>query len=295
MTRLILIPFLLASISVNAQERIITDDNQKFIEFMENMLEKAVANAETTQMFYQRTRDFWREHMLDYNQHPEKYRKALSLYYQNQQKYKRNDSIKIDRFENQIESFRRFDRRNTLPKDPVLFIGSSSIVYWETAISFPDLPVINRGFGGASIPEINHYYDDVIKKHSPSIIIVYSDIDIERGKSPDFAVNAYKELINKLRKDLPQTQILLLSMKSALVDDFLGKDVRRNKIEANRMLREYCDEESHLHYVDITHVMLKSDGSVRTDIFLPDGMHLNHLGYELWDPIVRSKVMSLIK
>jgi hypothetical protein len=38
-------------------------------------------------------------------------------------------TIKIDRYEEAIENFRRFDSRNSLAKNPVLFVGSSSIVF----------------------------------------------------------------------------------------------------------------------------------------------------------------------
>ena len=290
-----MILFLCASIFTYAQERTIFDSDQQFIDFLENSLSNGVVNNETTQIFYQRSWAYWKEHILDYNQNPEKYHKAQTLYYQNQQNFKRNDSIDIERFENQIENFRRFDNRNTIVKNPILFIGSSSIVYWETAKSFPDLPIVNRGFGGASLPEIIHYYDDIIKKYSPSILIVYCDIDIERGKSPNVAVDAFDELVNRVRKDFPQTQIVLLSMKPALVDDFLGKDVRKNKRITNKKLSEYCDDKKNIHYVDITNTMLKQDGSLRSDIFLSDGMHLNQLGYTLWDPVIRSEIMDLNK
>jgi lysophospholipase L1-like esterase len=222
-------------------------------------------------------------------------KRPISLFYQNQEKLKPIDSTKIDRFENEIENFRRFDNRNSLAKNPVLFVGSSSIVYWETSISFPEFPVINRGFGGASLPEIIHYYDDIIKKHSPSILVVYSDIDVENGKSPDEAVNAFKELVNKVKKDFPETQILILSIKPALIDNFIGKDVRKNKLISNKLLLEYCNEERNLHFVDITPPMLKPDGSLRSDIFLSDGMHMNSLGYALWSPIIREKIASLTK
>jgi hypothetical protein len=46
---------------------------------------------------------------------------------------------------------------NTLALNPVLFIGSSSIVFWETAKSFPDLPLINRGFGGECLQRTGKY------------------------------------------------------------------------------------------------------------------------------------------
>jgi lysophospholipase L1-like esterase len=287
--------FLCASISTYAQEKIPVDNDQQIVEFLENSLENSVVNAETRQIFYQRSWAYWMEHLLDYNKNPEKYKKALSLFHQNQEKFKQEVSLKVDQYEKDIENFRRFDNRNTFAKNAVLFVGSSSIRYWETAKSFPEFPVINRGFGGASLPEIIHYYDDVVKKHSPSIIVVYCDIDVENGKSPSAAVNAFKELVNKVEKDFPQTQVLLLSMKPVLVDDFLGKDVRKNKIITNKMLNEYCDDEKNLYYVDITKTMLKSDGSLRSDIFLSDGMHLNQLGYTLWDPVIKSEIMGLTK
>ncbi len=291
----VLVLFLSVSISLNAQEKKIVDSDQHFLNFLKTSLESGIVNSETTKNFQQRSRAYWKKHIYDYNQNPEKYDAALSLFYKNQKKYKQNNSIKIDRYKDAIESFIRFDNRNTVAKNPVLFIGSSSIVHWETSLAFPELPVTNRGFGGASLPEIIYYYDDIIKKHSPSIIVVYCDIDIERGKSPATAIKSFKELINMIQKDFPKTEILLLAMKPTLIDDFLGKDVRKNKIITNTKLIEYCNKEKNLHFVDITKPMLKLDGSLRSDIFLPDGMHLNSLGYTLWNPIIRKKIVALKK
>ncbi|MGY0400092.1 MAG: GDSL-type esterase/lipase family protein [Ostreibacterium sp.] len=293
--RPILIMLLCISISIYAQEKIPVGNNQKFVEFLDNSLENSVVNAKARQIFYQRSWDYWMKNLLDYNKNSEKYKKALSLFHQNQEKFKQEVSLKINRYERDIENFRRFDNSNKPAANAVLFVGSSSIRYWDTKKSFPELPVINRGFGGASLPEILHYYDDVIKKYLPSIIVIYCDIDIENGKSPSVTVNNFKELVNKIEKDLPQTQILLLSMKPVLVDDFLGKDVRKNKIMTNKMLNEYADSEKNVHYVDITKTMFKSDGHLRSDIFLSDGMHLNQLGYTLWNPVIKSEIMGLMK
>ena len=266
---------------------------EQFLTFQKDALENGTANDETTAAFYKRSFNFWLSHTVDYNANPEKYKDIISIYHQNQLKYIRDRSIKIDRFENTIENFRRFDKRNTLAKDPILFVGSSSIVFWETANSFPEYPVINRGFGGASLPEVIYYYDDVIKKHAPSMMVVYCDIDVERGKSPDFAVNAFKELVNRVEQDFPMTQILLLSMKPTLIDDVLGKDVRKNKITTNEMLSAYSDSKDNLHYVDITDVMFAKGTRLKDEIFLADGMHMNSLGYTLWDPIIRAKIKQI--
>ena len=225
---------------------------------------------------------------------------SFSLYGQEKKKvdtdqHRQNKGIQLDRYKKAIENFRYFDNRNTWAKNPILFVGSSSIVHWETSLAFPEFPIINRGFGGASLPEISYYYDEVIKKYSPSILVLYCDIDIENGKSPSETVSLFKALVSKVKKDFPKIEVILLSMKPTLIDDFLGKDVRENKRLTNTKLFEYCKKQKNLHFVDITKSMLNSEMGLRSDIFLADGMHLNALGYTRWNPIIRKVLNGLTK
>ena len=281
------------SLISNAQEDSGVESLEQYIAFLEKAQATESASEEATAEYYRRSFAFWMPNKLAYNSEPERFRKAMELYHEGQAKYVRDRSIEIDRFESSIENFRRFDARNTLAKDPILFVGSSSIVFWETANSFPEYPVINRGFGGASIPEVLHYYDDVIKKHKPSMILFYCDIDVEQGRSPDIVVNAFKELVNRIEQDFPTIPVLLLSMKPTLIDDILGKDVRKNKLLSNQLLLEYAESKATLNFVDISSTMIGEDGRLKDDIFIGDGMHLNPLGYELWDPIIKRAIDSI--
>jgi lysophospholipase L1-like esterase len=45
--------------------------------------------------------------------------------------------------------------------------------------------------------------------------------------------------------------------------------------------------DSRLLYVDIATPMLGEDGKPRSELFAPDGLHLNAKGYELWASILR--------
>lgn len=267
---------------------------EEYHQYLEKALKEDV-NSENTAEFYKYSFGFWMANKVDYNDQPEKYSNAMSLYHQAQKKYIRNREIKMDRFESTIENYRRFDARNQLPENPILFVGSSSIVFWETANSFPGYPIINRGFGGASLPEVIYYYDDVIKKHNPSMMIVYCDIDVENGKSPEFSVNAFKDLISRFERDFADIPILLMSMKPTLIDDILGAEVRKNKMITNRKLIEYANSKANLHYVDITSPMLGENGKLKSEIFLDDGMHLNQYGYTFWDPVMKAAIDSLRK
>jgi len=291
MIRLLLLVLVLSCTTIYSQEKL--ENTIDFKTFLTVISKKEAPSSAQLSLFNKTSWRYWKTNKLDYNLHPEKYRKTIALYHEIQEKHKKNHSPKLDRFENKINEFKRFDNRNTLAKNAVLFIGSSSIVYWETSKSFPDFPVINRGFGGASIPEILYYYNDIIKKHTPALVVLYCDIDVENGKSPQFAVQAFQKLISKIQNDFPTAEVLLLAMKPTLIDDFLGKAVRKNKITSNKMLNNYCKQHKNLHFIDITKPMLQPNGSIRSDIFLSDGMHLNSLGYTLWTPILRKKILAL--
>jgi hypothetical protein len=66
------------------------------------------------------------------------------------------------RFKHDIDAFAQWDEKNSTPPDAVLFVGSSSIRFWPTATRLPQLPVINRGFGGSHISDVNHGIEQTV-------------------------------------------------------------------------------------------------------------------------------------
>src|SRR5882724_5443412 len=77
---------------------------------------------------------------------------------------------KLVRFEKTIEGFETKDKEKTPPKDPIVFTGSSSIARWKNvAKAFPEYPILNRGFGGSTTPEVLHYFDRVVYAYRPKV------------------------------------------------------------------------------------------------------------------------------
>lgn len=284
--------FFCAFMSAFAQGEFLKQKHHEFTIFLESSLKNEVLNESETQEFYKKSWAYWHANKLDYNQHPEKYSRALSLFYKNKEKFKRNGFRDVNRYKDKISNFESFEKRNSLADNSILFIGSSSIAGWETAVSFPKLPIINRGLGGINLSEIIHYYDVLIKKHMPSVLVIYCDIDVEMGKLPSVVMNDFVGLVSKVKKDFPETKILLLSMKPTLIDDFIGKNIGKNKKITNHELLTYSQNNDNVYYVDIATSMLDSEGNLRADIFIADGMHLNMTGYKLWEPIVRNAIIN---
>ncbi len=188
-----------------------------------------------------------------------------------------------NRFADEINAFEQWDRKNAVPRQPVLFVGSSSIRYWLTAASFPDVSVINRGFGGAHISDVHHFAERIVLKYAPSAVIFYAgDNDVAGGKSPEQVFEDYRAFVRLVHDALPATPILFLPIKPSLSRWALWPRME----QANKLIRDYSDKEPLLFYADIATPMLGRDGNPRPALFVEDGLHLSETGYQLWTRIV---------
>lgn len=262
--------------------------------FLERSSRKRSITQQDVTAFYDTVSSFWDDYAQDYQNNPDRYKTLLSLFYKNQALYGPDTVINLERFRPEIESFKRLDARNTVPANVILFVGSSSIGHWKTAEAFPSYPVINRGFGGSTLAEVNYFYNDIVKKYKPAIIVLYCDNEIDQGFEPSVALHRFQEFANRVAHDLPNTKLLFLSMKPTPTDALCGEHVRENETIVNRMIKSFIATRRNIYYVDIATPMLR-DGGPHTDIFLSDGMHMNARGYDIWNPIVAKELAKWYK
>ena len=88
--------------------------------------------------------------------------------------------------------------------------------------------------------------------------------------------------------------LALLAGTMALGAGFIGikPSIQRwrliqNVREANALIREYCDGDDRLGFVDVDGPMMGWGAKPRKDLFVEDGLHLSAKGYELWTVLVR--------
>ncbi len=194
---------------------------------------------------------------------------------------------KPNRWEEAIRAFEAQDRKSPPPEDAILFVGSSSIRMWDLKASFPDLPVINRGFGGSEVADSVVFAARIITPYRPRAIVVYAgDNDIAAGKSPEQVFADFQELVRVVRDALPHTPLIYIAIKPSLSRWRLVGKMR----EANALIRKFTGSDELLYYVDIDAPMMGPDGKPRPELFRSDGLHLNAQGYELWTGLVRRKI-----
>jgi lysophospholipase L1-like esterase len=189
-------------------------------------------------------------------------------------------------FREEMDEFRKADSLNMPPARPIVFTGSSSIRKW-TGIreAFPGYPIINRGFGGSTFPDVVRYTENVIIKYHPRQIVLYcGDNDLASNDSVTAQVvfRRFTGLFHLIRSRLKDADILYISIKPSPSRERLMPRIE----EANNLISEFLHKQKHAAFVDVYHAMLTPDGRPMDDIFESEKLHMNAKGYEIWQKII---------
>ncbi|MFT6319734.1 MAG: lysophospholipase L1-like esterase [Granulosicoccus sp.] len=186
----------------------------------------------------------------------------------------------FSRFQNEIDNFIQQDKDHSFSKNGIMMTGSSSIRMWTSMEEdFSAFPVLNRGFGGATIPEVLHFAGRYIFQHEPQIIVFYcGENDISEGVSPETVFASFKTFVKIIETKLPETKLVYISMKPSIARWNLWPQYQAGE----KLIKEFVDGNSKIAYMDASISMLEKNGEVKKDIFIEDGLHMNAKGYEGW-------------
>jgi lysophospholipase L1-like esterase len=171
-------------------------------------------------------------------------------------------------------------------------VGSSSFTMWKSAPEDLKLfPVINRGFGGSTLKDVLHYFDRVVLPYKPRLILLYEgDNDMAGHKDPEKFLADVKAFVERVKKDLPKTTLLILSIKPSTSRAALWPKVQ----EANRLVADYAKTQKGVETVDVGTALLGDDGKPKDELFLKDKLHMNKDGYKLWIEILKPRIEKLM-
>jgi len=188
-----------------------------------------------------------------------------------------------DKWAKEMAAFEEQDKKD-LAIGGIVFVGSSSIRLWDLEKSFPEMPVLNRGFGGSEIPDSVSHVDLLVIRHKPRTVIFYAgDNDIANKRTPQQVFDDYKAFVTKVRAALPDTRIAFIGIKPSIQRWAMIDNIRA----ANALVRKYAETDDHLGYIDVDGPMLGWDEKPRKELFIADGLHMTPKGYEVWTALVR--------
>jgi lysophospholipase L1-like esterase len=190
-------------------------------------------------------------------------------------------------FADEIREFKKQDITNPPSSSAILFVGSSSFRKWTDVSSyFPGYTIINRGFGGSTFPDVIRYAPDIIYPYHPKQVVIYcgdNDLASSDAVTADTVFERFRVLFELVRTNLPGENILFVSIKPSPSRARLKEKMEK----ANLLIQTYLSLQQHAAFADVYHKMLNPDGSVVTDIFLEDNLHMNAKGYAIWQKVIQ--------
>jgi lysophospholipase L1-like esterase len=186
-------------------------------------------------------------------------------------------------FAKDIDAFEEKDKTNPPPQNEIVFVGSSSIRFWKSTEAFPDLKIINRGFGGSQMADSVRYAERIILPYKPRIVVVFAGgNDINAKKTPEQVLEDYKALVGKIHAALPKTKVYFISLYPNVARK--SQDAQCQKV--NQLIEDYSKSDPHLGYIETASKMRAADGGPRPELLRNDGLHMNDDGYKIWNEIV---------
>lgn len=202
-----------------------------------------------------------------------------------------DEAIPPEVWEGEIEEYEAEDAARRPDTGAVVFVGSSSIRFWETlGEDMAPMPVLNRGFGGSVIAHSTHYADRIVLPYEPSAVVMYAgDNDLAFGEvSPECALRDYEAFVEKVWGAAPETPIYFISIKPSPARWEIWDEMKR----ANALIEARTTTRALLEFIDISEAMLGENGEPDASLYVEDGLHLSDRGYQIWTSIVRPRLLG---
>jgi lysophospholipase L1-like esterase len=201
-------------------------------------------------------------------------------------------------FESSMAHFNQLDQKlnDSIPR--IVFTGSSSIRMWDSlAMDMDTFPhqVLNRGFGGSILSEVNYYFDDLIPHHQAEVVVLYcGENDIVDGYRAEEVMDSFRTFLRLLFDKSPATQVLYLSMKPSPSRWELWPEFEK----ANKLIAAFIKrlDNPNIRYLDIGTALLNEQQTYpRPELFKEDSLHMQRSGYVIWRDIVVSELVDLLE
>lgn len=186
------------------------------------------------------------------------------------------------RFDEDIDTFS--DLMVKEGEDMSVFTGSSSIRFWEALDSdCSDMKVVNTGFGGSQMSDLLYFLDQTVLRFNPSRVYIYEgDNDIAAEQDPEDILNTARHITKRIWGANSRTEIYFISAKPSPA----RWSYKQQYLKFNALLKDYCNSNGKLHYIDVWDIMLDDEGRPLPEIFIADSLHMNRKGYDIWNDVI---------
>lgn len=194
----------------------------------------------------------------------------------------------------------RVERFATLPavdSTDIVMLGNSLTEFggdWGKLLRAPH--VLNRGIAGDDATGIAHRLVQILPGRPRAVFLMAGINDLSHGLTPRQVASLVCQLIDRIRRDAPATELYVQSLLP--IDESTGRWKRLegktdDVPEINRLLAAHCSEKG-IRYIDLYPKFVRRGTNVMRRELTSDGLHLSPQGYKLWAFELRRYINELM-
>lgn len=192
------------------------------------------------------------------------------------------------------------DAKEKAGKVDVLFVGDSITDGWHGAggkalfaENFEPMKAHNIGIGGDRTQHVIwRLQNGEVAGIAPKVTMLMIGTNNLGGNTNEEIVDGITACVKEIQKQMPSTKILLLGVfpRGEKADN-----PARARIKAiNEKIAKLDDGGKTVRYLDIGDKFLEADGTLPKTI-MPDALHPNKKGYEIWTEAVKGPITDMLK
>lgn len=174
--------------------------------------------------------------------------------------------------------------------------GLPVITAWKK--NFDGRKMVNLGIGGDRIENILWRLDHgALDGSSPKVIVLMIGVNnaplvFANGVPAVRAAEGIKLCLDNLRLRCPEAQIILIKVLPAFDPT---KETGKAVVEINQALDQAgLDANPHVHILNLTGDFTNPDGTLRTELYSGDNLHIGPAGYEVFSTRLKPLVDQLL-
>ncbi|MGH7137630.1 MAG: GDSL-type esterase/lipase family protein, partial [Pirellulales bacterium] len=184
---------------------------------------------------------------------------------------------------------------------PVVFVGDSITQAWQLPAGesvwdqyYAPLDALDAGMGGDTTQNVLWRIESgELDGLAPKVVVLMIGINnIIAGDSPQEVAQGVAADIAALRRHLPESKILLLSILPAVLTSD-GRSFLAPAEATNQLIARFADGQN-VFYVNLWPVFANPDGTYRPDLHVADGVHLDTEGYTVFAQAIAPELHELL-
>lgn len=182
----------------------------------------------------------------------------------------------------------QFDSEPPIKPTDTVMLGDSLTQFggnWNRRLSGKDEgPYINRGIAGDDTDGIYDRLYQVLPFHPAAIIFLAGINDISHNDEPQEVANGIFRIYTEIRRQSPDTKVLLQSLLPINVSFHQWKLLERKTntvVEVNTLLHQKAEEKG-VSFLNLFPLFTLPDSNVMRPELTVDGLHLTEKGYAIW-------------